>query len=78
MNAKQLKTLLEEAEKEGFKLEELEVLIPGFDHSYDTCTISLETAMKHRRWGWSEDYGEKLTPETADEKRRDVIIISSG
>jgi len=56
------------------------LLIPGSDHSYRDAEATKTTALREKygynSYGWTEDYGEDMTPEAEYGKRTDVIVLT--
>ena len=54
------------------------VLTPSTDHSYDQASLLLTTALlenKNNHFNYIEDYGENYTPEKAYGKRVQALVI---
>lgn len=51
------------------------ILKAGMDHSYRIVNAWDSTALRDKRGEWTEDHGEKLTPEKEYGKRLRALII---
>lgn len=69
MKAGELKKLLENV-PDG-----VPVLTSGFDHSYVEVSARVGSALLERGGTWTEDYGEKVTPEAVYGRRLQAVII---
>lgn len=69
MNVGQLKKFLADIP------DKVRVVVPGPDHSYDEPCVKTSSALFHPEFGWTEDHGEKLTPEREWGKRQEVVIL---
>lgn len=70
MNVKELKKLLEKVDDEAI------VVQTSSDHSYWECDLQPGTALYDGlNDHWTEDHGEKLTPEAEYGKRLKVLIV---
>ena len=69
MNVKQLKALIDKLP------DNMNIVVPGQDHSYDIADISVISALVCMG-SYTEDHGEKLTPEKEYGKRVDVLVVT--
>lgn len=51
------------------------VLAPVADHAYREVRATKSTALRDPDTGWTEDCGEKCTPEAEYGKRHEVLIV---
>lgn len=70
LTVKKLREILNEVPEDAV------VLIPNGDHSYRDAYAESTTALKESPYNYTEDHGEKYTPESEYGTRVSVIIIS--
>lgn len=54
--------------------DQIEVVVPGEDHSYSKATCLITTGLRDKKGHWTEDYGD-ITPESTYGKRLPIILI---
>lgn len=55
--------------------DDIEVLVPGEEHSYRETEAMVTTALRNGSSGWAEDHRETLTSESKYVKRVSVVVI---
>ena len=53
-----------------------EVLIEDGDHGYRRADFTVTTALRAPDGDWTEDHGEKLTPEAEYGRRLPAVVVS--
>jgi hypothetical protein len=56
--------------------DDVRILVPAPDHSYDRAQINVGTALFSDDGEITEDYGEEDTPEAQFGKRHNVLVIA--
>lgn len=52
------------------------ILGPDSDHNYRLVNVVVGTALANPESGWTEDFGEDITPEADFGARRTVLVIT--
>jgi len=69
MLIKELRALIADAPDDAV------ILVPTSDHGLRVARLVLETALREKG-GWTEDFGEEMTPQKQYGKRLPALVVS--